>query len=519
MPRFSAFDAWPPIKGWNENIARHGDTTIIVPIDYETSIITEGHILGPGQHEAARFRVSSYDLILACPASFGKIFRTPQILNQRLLDRHVEYTVSPYDPIAYATCLTILHEGPLITRATKPDYVLKLAILALHHGGTYDAEIKKHVVTCFSHGMVLQDTIEDRMKAIWTTILLDMEEHFRLCTIDVIHSVTGHITAFGMPIPEKIISDLNSWREIKIRTAVSMLYQAYENVMTKDWRARGGQFLRQRHLRDRHASRPDEVRFLVFATDLKSCSPFFKKALDNDWKEAVEYSDNGAVEFTTTGWDPQAFLLLMRLFHWKKTHVAENGSFTVDPELPELPDANIELTAKLVVLADYYQCHDLLKLFYADEPDEHIAPEPVTDADSEELRYQMMYLLIAWAFEWPTYFTLLSWNVILTLRRITNYVRKHHDSYRGKAMCPDLKCQYSRLGMLSHFMMNNGIFAGIGNFTGVSVHALKEAAFSMEDWTLRGHVCDRYRANLTSSEIFSQKDFPGVVRGLNIDKF
>ncbi|RDW64497.1 uncharacterized protein DSM5745_09908 [Aspergillus mulundensis] len=287
----------------------------------------------------------------------------------------------------------------------------------------------------------------------------------------------------------------------------------------------------------------DEVRFLVSAKDLKYCSPFFRNALDNNWKEAVEYRKNGSVELTTEGWDLETFGLLMRLFHWKRTYGAEDPLLILRPSLPHT-DTQIEPMAKLVVLADYYQCLALIKSFYAVEPEKVVTVD--LDADGPEQRIQKMYLFVAWAFNWPTYFRAFSWNIMhtangpitalglplpaeiidelnrgrkLTLRRMTAYLKKHYNSYRERLPCEDTWCQSTRLGLLTLFMQRNHLLPSTADFRGVSVYSLKEAALSMKSFRRKSHVCARNRPNLTPKQIFLQDDFPDLVQGLEIAQF
>ncbi|KAL4997440.1 hypothetical protein BDV10DRAFT_186232 [Aspergillus recurvatus] len=293
-----------------------------------------------------------------------------------------------------------------------------------------------------------------------------------------------------------------------------------------------------------------EVRFLVSAADLIDCSPVFRKALSSNWKESIEYQDKGAVELTTFGWDTKAFLTFMNFLRWRSVHVAGDGSFDVDPELP---DADVELTAKLVVLADYYNCLELLTPFYAAEPGDIVSPDPVNFAGGEELRNQMLHLLLCWAFGWHAYFALFSYNIIvtamesitslglpfppkviyeinrrrkLTLRRIVNHMNKHLDSYHVKPRCASLSCQFIKLGALTKFMRTNNILPPTADFTGVSIYDLKNAAlaFQIPPWDVYplpgeyrcwpGHMCPNNRSNMSPRQIFLQRDFPDAVVGL-----
>ncbi|KAL4757994.1 uncharacterized protein BDW70DRAFT_162981 [Aspergillus foveolatus] len=117
-----------------------------------------------------------------------------------------------------------------------------------------------------------------------------------------------------------------------------------------------------------------KTRFFVSAADPLNCSPPSRGL--NNWKQSIEYRD---IELL-----PLAF-----------SHVTEDGSFNV---VLEVQDADAELTAKLVVLADYYYCLELLAPFYAAEPTDIIRSSLVAFAGSEKLRNKMLHLSLCWAF-------------------------------------------------------------------------------------------------------------------------
>ena len=81
-------------------------------------------------------------------------------------------------------------------------------------------------------------------------------------------------------------------------------------------------------------------RIQASAKHLILASPVFQKALTEGWKEGFHLVEKGAVENTISGWDLDAFLILMNNFHCR-------------PQI--LPrEISLELLAKVAILADYY---------------------------------------------------------------------------------------------------------------------------------------------------------------------
>jgi hypothetical protein len=89
-----------------------------------------------------------------------------------------------------------------------------------------------------------------------------------------------------------------------------------------------------------------DVRIQVSAKHLILASPVFKKALTGKWKEGSTFVGTGSVEITTESWDVEAFLILLRILHCQHHKLPKRVS--------------LELAAKIAVLADYYECNDLV---------------------------------------------------------------------------------------------------------------------------------------------------------------
>lgn len=96
----------------------------------------------------------------------------------------------------------------------------------------------------------------------------------------------------------------------------------------------------------------DCFRIQVSAKHLILSSPVFNKTLTGGWKEGFHLLREGSVEITTSGWDLEAFLILMRIFHCQPQDLPQRIS--------------LELLAKVAVLADYYGCQTVVR-FFADK--------------------------------------------------------------------------------------------------------------------------------------------------------
>jgi hypothetical protein len=90
-------------------------------------------------------------------------------------------------------------------------------------------------------------------------------------------------------------------------------------------------------------------RIQVSAKHLMLASPVFKKLLGGGWKENATFLQKGSVEITAEGWDIEAFLILLRAMHCQHSRIPLR--------------LNLEMLAKVTVLADYYQCKEVIGIF------------------------------------------------------------------------------------------------------------------------------------------------------------
>ncbi|GIK05968.1 hypothetical protein Aspvir_010085 [Aspergillus viridinutans] len=131
-------------------------------------------------------------------------------------------------------------------------------------------------------------------------------------------------------------------------------------------------------------SKPD-VRIQVSAKHLMLASPVFKRALTGKWKEGSTFVGTGSVEITTESWDVEAFLILLRILHCQHHKLPKRVS--------------LELAAKIAVLADYYECNDLVG-FIRDAWITCLREE----LPSTYSRTLILWLWVAWYFNIPTKF-------------------------------------------------------------------------------------------------------------------
>ncbi|KAF7165289.1 hypothetical protein CNMCM5623_009511 [Aspergillus felis] len=128
-----------------------------------------------------------------------------------------------------------------------------------------------------------------------------------------------------------------------------------------------------------------DIRIQLSAKHLMLASPVFKKALTGKWKEGSTFVGTGSVEITTESWDVEAFLILFRILHCQHHKLPKRVS--------------LELAAKIAVLADYYECNDLVG-FIRDAWITCLREELPTTYS----RNLILWLWVAWYFNIPMKF-------------------------------------------------------------------------------------------------------------------
>jgi len=96
---------------------------------------------------------------------------------------------------------------------------------------------------------------------------------------------------------------------------------------------------------DQPAAIHEPVAFLVSSRHLILASPVLKAALDGGWKESAPRETDNLREVRTEGWDVQAMVIFMSIIHHKWSQVPR--------------DVDLELLAKIAVVADYYQTYEM----------------------------------------------------------------------------------------------------------------------------------------------------------------
>ncbi|KAE8310612.1 hypothetical protein BDV41DRAFT_544493 [Aspergillus transmontanensis] len=134
-------------------------------------------------------------------------------------------------------------------------------------------------------------------------------------------------------------------------------------------------------------------RIQASAKHLILASPVFNKTLTERWKEGFQLFKNGAVQITTDGWDPEAFLILMNIIH-SRPHI-----------LPR--EISLELLAKIAVLADYYQCQTLVQ-YFADRWIENLK----VNLPAIYSRDLVLWIWVSWIFRQSTEFKKSTWIAI-----------------------------------------------------------------------------------------------------------
>ncbi|KAE8137765.1 hypothetical protein BDV38DRAFT_271073 [Aspergillus pseudotamarii] len=135
----------------------------------------------------------------------------------------------------------------------------------------------------------------------------------------------------------------------------------------------------EEHVKEQSYRIQASAKHLIFA------SPVFKKALTGRWNEGFQLFKTGVVQITTSGWDLDAYLILMNIIH---------------SQLHELPrELSLDLLAKVAVLADYYECQTLVQ-YFAERWIEHLKVNLPTTYS----RDTVLWIWVSWIFRQSTEF-------------------------------------------------------------------------------------------------------------------
>ncbi|RDW64498.1 BTB/POZ domain-containing protein [Aspergillus mulundensis] len=241
------------------------------------------------------------------------------------------------------------------------------------------------------------------------------------------------------------------------------------------------------------SDKADEVRFIVSASHLILASPVFRHALTGEWIESQELRRQGTAEIEASGWDTEAFLILLRIIHCKPY------------DLPK--EVSLETLAKLALIADYYDCVKLVQ-WYADAWISKVLPFRACFSIHEDgMRDMIIRLWVAWVFdvaeEFTSYSSYIMENakypitslglpipagILERLNRnrelaityvLTNIEDKQSEILRTKDRCT-LACRSMTLGALSIFMHEKQALTSAPPYAGISMGDLSRSARSLK---------------------------------------
>ncbi|EXF86038.1 hypothetical protein CFIO01_07606 [Colletotrichum fioriniae PJ7] len=91
------------------------------------------------------------------------------------------------------------------------------------------------------------------------------------------------------------------------------------------------------------------VKYLVSSRHLALASQYFSAKFSGPWIETSVKHIDGCYHMDATDWDSEALLILMQVIHGKTRSVPRH--------------INLEMLAKLAVLVDYYDCHEVIEVY------------------------------------------------------------------------------------------------------------------------------------------------------------
>ncbi|WEW57857.1 hypothetical protein PRK78_003324 [Emydomyces testavorans] len=122
------------------------------------------------------------------------------------------------------------------------------------------------------------------------------------------------------------------------------------------------------------------VRLQVSSKHLRLASPLFRRMFSCGLQEAVKLQSGECVEIRMETWDADVVLILMNAIHGKIRNVPRTVS--------------LETLAKIAVLVDYYECHEVVELC-SEKWIDHLE----RNAPRSYSRDLMLWLCISWVFK------------------------------------------------------------------------------------------------------------------------
>jgi len=150
---------------------------------------------------------------------------------------------------------------------------------------------------------------------------------------------------------------------------------------------------------------PNEIVFRVSAKHLNMASPVFQKLINGGFRESKP-NDQVLLEIRTSDWNAQALLVLLDIIHGHHNDVPK--------ELTQ------EIVAHVALIADYYDCVDIVKVFYCgweasfDNDWESDWPNTNNQGLTDFGKAQQFQLLIAWTFQGDLVFSNIATSAILS---------------------------------------------------------------------------------------------------------
>jgi hypothetical protein len=132
----------------------------------------------------------------------------------------------------------------------------------------------------------------------------------------------------------------------------------------------------------------NSIRYRVSSRHLALASGFFRTSLaKNGWIEGQADAGSGMYQLSAADWDPEAFLILLRVLHLRNRLVPRS-----------LP---LELLAKVAVLVDYYRCTEAVEIFSEMWVADAKETSPVPSTYGRDL---VLWMCVAWVFKLPAEF-------------------------------------------------------------------------------------------------------------------
>ncbi|EEA24903.1 hypothetical protein TMatcc_008004 [Talaromyces marneffei ATCC 18224] len=127
----------------------------------------------------------------------------------------------------------------------------------------------------------------------------------------------------------------------------------------------------------------EEQCFRIKVSAKHLASPVFKACLLGGWNESSTFLENGSTTLTVSGWDLEAFLIVMRIIHSQNNQLPRRVS--------------LELFAKITVIVDYYKCKDAIA-FFSDIWLDDLESKSDLHLAGAFSRDHMLWMWVSWVF-------------------------------------------------------------------------------------------------------------------------